>query len=170
MKQNLPPVIKLCERLLVDIELAVRRFARFHKYTFGSDLRTQAMNVTRLAYDDFVIVHSDREQLEQWQEQIVEFLRVELRLELKDDIRLRSLRDGIDFLGYVVYPTHTRVRRRVVRHAFAALSALSRPRCVEQFQKRRSVLASYLGHFKHANASKLSVLLESSQWPTIPFT
>ena len=113
--------------------------------------------------DDFVIVHSDRAQLEAWQLQIVEFLRKELRLELKDDIRLRSLRDGIDFLGYVVYPTHTRVRRRVVRHAFAALSALSRPRSPEQFQQRRSVLASYLGHFKHANASKLSALLESKQ-------
>ena len=62
MKQNLPPVIKLRERLLVDIELAVRRFARFHKYTFGSDLRTQAMNVTRLAYRAW----NDREHRAAW--------------------------------------------------------------------------------------------------------
>jgi hypothetical protein len=62
MKTNLPPVIKLCERLLVDIELAVRRFARFHKYTFGSDLRIQAMNVTRLAYRAW----NDREHRGEW--------------------------------------------------------------------------------------------------------
>ncbi len=46
----LPPIVKLAERVLVEIEQAVRRFARFHKYTFGSELRTQAMRVCRLAH------------------------------------------------------------------------------------------------------------------------
>ena len=46
----LPPIVRLAERLLVDIEHAVRRFARFHKYTFGSDLRAQAMKVAQLAH------------------------------------------------------------------------------------------------------------------------
>jgi len=35
-------------RLLVAIEQAVRRFTRYHKYTLGTDLRRQAMNVCRL--------------------------------------------------------------------------------------------------------------------------
>jgi RNA-directed DNA polymerase len=81
--------------------------------------------------------------------QIRSFLRETLRLELKDDVKLRPLRAGIDFLGYVVFPTHTRVRRRVVRHAFAAA------RCAEP-SKYPAVLASYLGHFSHANAFALS--------------
>src|SRR5690606_1428471 len=73
--------------------------------------------------DDFVLVHEDRQQLEQWQSEIEQFLARSLRLKLKDDIRLRPLTDGIDFLGYIVRPTHTLVRRRVVAHAQEAFSA-----------------------------------------------
>ena len=50
MPSNLPPVAKAAERLLVEIEQAVRGFARFHKYQTGADLRQQAREVTRLAY------------------------------------------------------------------------------------------------------------------------
>ena len=50
MSFSLPPIVKLAERLLVEIEQAVRRFARFHKYSFGADLRAQAMKVARLAH------------------------------------------------------------------------------------------------------------------------
>jgi hypothetical protein len=112
--------------------------------------------------DDFVLVHRDRAQLEAWLQKITDFLRGELRLELKSDIKLRPLSSGIDFLGYVVYPTHTRVRRRVVRHAFAAIAASAKPRTREQCEHRRSVLASYLGHFAHAAAHRLSVRLNES--------
>jgi len=108
--------------------------------------------------DDFVLLHRDRAQLEEWCRRIETFLRAELRLELKADIRLRPLSAGIDFLGYVVYPTHTRVRRRVVRHAMAALSGRTRSR--DDRDRRASVLASYLGHFAHANAHRLSELLK----------
>jgi len=46
---QLPPIVKLAERLLLEIEQAVRRFARYHKYALGADLRAQAMHVCRLA-------------------------------------------------------------------------------------------------------------------------
>jgi RNA-directed DNA polymerase len=58
--------------------------------------------------DDFVLVHHDRAVLDGWRNQIEDFLGKVLKLSLKDDIRLRPLTAGIDFLGYVVYPTHTR--------------------------------------------------------------
>ncbi len=44
----IPPLAKLSEQLHRDIELAVRRFARFNKYQIGADLRQQAMEVRRL--------------------------------------------------------------------------------------------------------------------------
>lgn len=37
---------RIC-RLLVRTESVVQRFARYHKYTVGTDLRTQAMQLTR---------------------------------------------------------------------------------------------------------------------------
>lgn len=113
--------------------------------------------------DDFVLVHQDREQLVAWQREIETFLRDRLRLELKADIRLRPLSAGIDFLGYVVYPQHTVVRRRVVGHCRSKLHDwerrhVRRGRATRDRRARealRSVWASYLGHFLHANCHRL---------------
>ena len=46
----LPPIVKLAERLLVDIEHAVARFGRGFKYGFGAALREQAMHVALVAH------------------------------------------------------------------------------------------------------------------------
>ena len=110
--------------------------------------------------DDFVLVHRDRDQLTRWLAEITEFLGDELRLELKSDQRLRPLRDGVDFLGYVIRPTHTLVRRRVVSHAREKLDAWhrchekSRPAAAD-VERLRAVCASYAGHFSHANTWRL---------------
>ena len=42
------PLWRDSNRFLVEVETAVRAFPRYHKYTLGSDLRCQAMNVCRL--------------------------------------------------------------------------------------------------------------------------
>ena len=42
------PLWRDANRLLLLIEDAVRQFPRYHKYTLGSDLRRQAMNICRL--------------------------------------------------------------------------------------------------------------------------
>ena len=49
MNYPIPPIVRQAQRLQVDIENAVRRFARYHKYTFGSSLREAAMQVSVLA-------------------------------------------------------------------------------------------------------------------------
>ncbi|QHG87972.1 reverse transcriptase domain-containing protein [Xanthomonas sp. NCPPB 1638] len=117
--------------------------------------------------DDFVIFHHDREQLQRWQTQIEQFLRAKLRLELKADIRLRQLTDGLDFLGYVIYPTHTLTRQRVIGHARAALAQWEgthvhgntirgTPADLRQLQARMS---SYAGHLRHADSHRLLTAL-----------
>lgn len=149
MNSDLPQIAKAAARVRAVIEESVQRFARKNRYSVGTDLR----NV-----DDFVLVHHDREQLIRWQQQIADFLRAELHLELKSDQRLRPLSDGIDFLGFVVYPTHTKVRRRVVSHCRAKLADWERTHVkngspIEDDDAReqlRSVVASYWGHFSHA--------------------
>ena len=110
--------------------------------------------------DDFILVHHSRDQLQEWLEKITTFLRETLQLELKDDIRLRPLSTGCDFLGYVIYPTHTRVRSRVVKHADAALRAWRHDHQVrdgmhgtpEDFRGLNSIWASYTGHFARADS------------------
>ena len=113
--------------------------------------------------DDFVLVHEDRAQLADWQAQIERFLADRLQLKLKAEQRLLPLASGIDFLGYVVHPTHTRVRARVVRHARAALHAWGREHVrghqaiatPAQYRTVQSIWASYQGHFARANAWRL---------------
>ncbi len=67
MTHALPPIVKLAESLLVSIEQAVRRFARYHRYSVGADLRTQTMAVARLAHRAW----RDRASKAAWVEQLV---------------------------------------------------------------------------------------------------
>ena len=108
--------------------------------------------------DDFVLVHHDQKQLEIWQYEIEQFISEKLQLKLKPDIRLRPLKDGIDFLGYIIYPTHALVRKRVVSHARAAFAQWEQRHIKEKqiiaapadIRRIRATVASYQGHFKHA--------------------
>lgn len=62
--------------------------------------------------------------------------------------------------AYVIFPTHMYVRRRVVRHAIAAVALAAGSKTKAGRDRLRAVLASYLGHFAHANATRLSARLE----------
>ncbi len=42
------PIWRDANRLLVAVEQSVRHFPRYHKYTLGSEMRRQAMNICRL--------------------------------------------------------------------------------------------------------------------------
>ena len=113
--------------------------------------------------DDFVLFHHDRAQLQLWQDQIERFLGEKLRLSLKPDIRLRRLTDGLDFLGYVIHPTHTLVRRRAVAHATEAFADWERGHVrgniitatSTELRRIRNQAASFDGHFRHANSHRL---------------
>jgi len=122
--------------------------------------------------DDFVLVDVDRDRLLEQHARIVQFLRDELRLELKPGTRPRPLSSGIDFLGYVVWPTHRVPRRRVVAHCRAKLAAWQRAHVrgrrrrqmsatPAEYSAIRSVWTSYAGHFSHAASSRLVAGLEA---------
>ncbi|MGV7193761.1 reverse transcriptase domain-containing protein [Xanthomonas axonopodis] len=113
--------------------------------------------------DDFVLFHHDRAQLQAWQTEIEEFLHQTLRLRLKADIRLRRLTDGLDFLGYVIHPTHTLARQRVVGHVRTAMAEWEGKHVQgstikatpQDLRDIRARLASYVGHLRHANSYRL---------------
>lgn len=50
MSANLPPIVKIAERLMLEVERAVRAFPRYHKYSLGQELRQQCRDVLRLCY------------------------------------------------------------------------------------------------------------------------
>jgi hypothetical protein len=47
---NIPKIVKDAERLMGEIEIAVTRFPRAHRYTLGADLRGQVMQIARLTH------------------------------------------------------------------------------------------------------------------------
>ena len=49
MTFNLPPAVRAAEGLARDIEQAVAKFQRAHRYTFGADLRKRAWAVLQIA-------------------------------------------------------------------------------------------------------------------------
>jgi hypothetical protein len=62
MTYQLPAAVKQAERLLLEVETAVRRWTRYHKYTHGAELRSRAFNVAQLAHRAW----NDRENRAEW--------------------------------------------------------------------------------------------------------
>ncbi|WP_049400543.1 RNA-directed DNA polymerase [Stenotrophomonas maltophilia] len=113
--------------------------------------------------DDFVLFHHDREQLAAWRDQIEAFLQDKLGLRLKAEQKLCRLTDGLDFLGYVIYPTHTLARRRVVGHLHTALAEWEGKHVhgdnlratPADFRELSNRIASFAGHLQHASSHRL---------------
>ena len=79
--------------------------------------------------DDFIILDADRESLEQLIPVIGRFLTDHLALTLHPKkVEIRKFNQGIDFLGYVVLPWHTRLRTRTKRRMFTKLRQRIRER------------------------------------------
>ena len=66
--------------------------------------------------DDFVVVSNSKEYLLLLLPQISKFLNEELKLSMHPKkVEIRKYTEGIDFLGYVLFPHYTKVRKRTVR-------------------------------------------------------
>lgn len=97
--------------------------------------------------DDFVILDSDPERLKILIQPIGDFLAKDLKLSLhQDKIIIRKLRQGIDFLGYVVLPHYRVLRTRTKRRMLRRVNGNN--------------VASYQGLLKHCNGYTLRKQLD----------
>ncbi|MCP3954330.1 MAG: four helix bundle protein [Desulfobacterales bacterium] len=48
MRREQLPIWRSCNRLLMEVKLAVKGFSRYHKYTIGTELRQSALQCCRL--------------------------------------------------------------------------------------------------------------------------
>ncbi len=96
--------------------------------------------------DDMVILGADKEYLHQLRWDIAAYLRDELKLSLKSNHQVFPVASrGIDFVGYVIYHTHTLLRKSIKKN-FARAVAKRKP---------LSSLNSYRGWAKYANSKNL---------------
>ena len=67
--------------------------------------------------DDLILLSNDKDKLVKWREDINNFLIKNLKLELhKNKDKLGDVKDGINFIGYIVRPDYTLSRMRVVNN------------------------------------------------------
>jgi len=104
--------------------------------------------------DDFVILHSSKEQLKIWKQEINEFLKKELRLELHPEKScISSLSKGIDFIGFRNFYYFKLLRKRNIKSMLMKVEKykegeISKEKLLESFQ-------GWQAYAKWADAYKL---------------
>lgn len=132
------PLGNLTSQMLVNIYM--NEFDQFAKH------RLKGRQYIRYA-DDFVFLCHKKEYLQSLIPQISEFLEKELKLTLHPGkLYLKTFASGIDFLGWVHFPTHCVLRTSSKRRMIRTLKE-------ERSEKR---LISYRGLLSHGNAYTLS--------------
>ncbi len=131
--------------------------------------------------DDFILLHESKEALVAMKAEIETFLAVRLQLQVKSDFCLKRVCEGSDFLGYIARPDYILVRKRVLGNLHGKLATFKAKMVVEGAVGRRrylqlhlrsetvtplrQTLASYLGHFVHADSRRLvDSLWEKHAW------
>lgn len=114
--------------------------------------------------DDFVIISHDREYLQNLIQPIQKFLNETLFLTLHPNkISIRKYTQGIDFLGYVLFPYHRLIRkrtwRRMLRKFKRKVQEYKEGRITEERVKQS--LNSYLAVLSHADANELGEFLKN---------
>ena len=125
--------------------------------------------------DDFILLAPDKETLLGWREHIMQFLQNALKLSLKEITEPKRMTTGANFLGYIIFPHYRLVRRRVVGNFWEKLQQFqtelvsgssTEGYCItlkgDVIKQLHATLASYHGHFKHANSYRLQQRLWSS--------
>ncbi len=108
--------------------------------------------------DDMIILADSKEQLHEWKMLINQFVTEKLKLELNEKTVIRPLSLGVEFCGYRIYSTHTRLRRstslRIKRRLKFLKDQYNRNKI--DLSKIRESISSYNGVFVHCNSHNLS--------------
>lgn len=96
--------------------------------------------------DDMIILHSNKEFLHDLRREIAEYLKINLRLELKYNYQIFLVASrGIDFVGYKCYHTHSLLRKNIKKNFIKMI----------QSNRNEKSINSYNGWIKHCNGKNL---------------
>ncbi|MCK5541846.1 MAG: hypothetical protein KAI40_04070 [Desulfobacterales bacterium] len=107
--------------------------------------------------DDFVIFGNSKKELKTIKVEIQNFLDTE-RLKLhKNKTRVYRTSEGVDFLGYRIFPEYTKVRKSIVKAYRKRLKIMESKysKGIINLDKIKASLMSWIGHVKHANSYRL---------------
>ena len=98
--------------------------------------------------DDGVVLSNEKSELWKIRDTVHEQMK-KIGLKVKTSERVFPVDKGIDFLGYVIYPDHVRLRKRI-KQKFAR-----KMHEIKSRKRRRELIASFYGMAKHADCNKL---------------
>lgn len=98
--------------------------------------------------DDIVLLSNSKRRLWKWCT-IIHEEAAKLGLKIKPDEAVRPTRVGLDFLGYITYCTHSRLRKRTKQKAARKLSK------VKSRKRRREIIGSFKGMAKWGDCCNL---------------
>jgi retron-type reverse transcriptase len=131
------PLGNLTSQLLVNVYM--NEFDQWVKH------KLKARQYIRYA-DDFVFVSENCNWLEELLPRIEAFLTERLHLTLHPSkVSIETLASGVDFLGWIYFPTHAVIRTTTRRRMFRRVRERPTPETTE----------SYLGLLRHGNAYKI---------------
>ncbi len=108
--------------------------------------------------DDFILVSKSEELLMFYKKEVENFLKQNLKLELHPNkVFIRRLRQGIDFVGYVILPNATVLRTKTKRRIFKKLKKAKKELLVGRINRDefQQIQASYMGVLKHCKSNKI---------------
>ena len=155
-------IITLCDqrRLLCQVSpfLRYQFFANLYLNDFDHFLKEEVKARFYIRYcDDFVVFGNSKIWLNQVKSKIINYLKT-LRLRLHENkSRIYKTSDGVDFLGYRIFPGYMLVRKSVVKRYRKKLKHMvtDYKKGTIQLTRVRSSIQSWIGHVKHANSYTL---------------
>lgn len=107
--------------------------------------------------DDFVILGKSKKELHRIRKEIEIFLDEYLELKLNNKTAVRPITLGIDFMGYVIWPTHRKLRKSTKKKMRKNIKYKKRKyeEGEIEYDELNSTIQSYLGILKHCNSHNL---------------
>lgn len=128
-------------------------FANFYLTYFDHWIKEELGITNYIRYaDDIVILSDSKEYLHEILAKIKLYLSDNLKLTVKGDHRIFPVALGIDFVGYVHFPTHKWLRKTIKKAFARKVARRNKSKHPERF---RSSIDSYSGWAKHANCKHL---------------
>lgn len=138
------PVGNLTSQLFANVYL--NKLDQFVKHDLKAKYYVRYM-------DDFIILSEDPAELRRLLIEIENFLCRELRLELNPKTTILAAKNGINFVGYIHYADHKKIRKAAMRRLKKLLRAFETGEIELEYFERS--IESCFGHMGHADTFQL---------------
>ena len=142
------PIGNLTSQLFANIYL--HEMDKFVKHNLRARFYVRYM-------DDAVIIHGEKAWLHEVKEHLREFLRERLALELNSKTNIFPMAQGVNFLGYRIWPTHRLLRKSSAKRMRQKLRYFAAGYATREFtfDEINASVQSWVGHAQHADTYKL---------------